>query len=163
MQKTSTAIDFLKEEHKRIEDVLFEIGEIESVVESNDTKNNMIQQAFNYIKICLEDGDIESALNELKKRKWNTREWVQGVFDRKCEGVIFLEVMKCQTCNKELTVKMEIEYSRNLGDYFCSPNCAMHYYFEYMQSTPFDVEDRKDELAKRRIKVINGKLYTEIW
>lgn len=76
MQKTATAIDFLKEEHKRIEDILFELGEIQEVAESNDTKNEMIQQAFRFIELRLEDGDAEAALNEIKQFKWSTRKWV---------------------------------------------------------------------------------------
>lgn len=69
-----------------------------------------------------------------------------------------MQVMRCKCCDKELTSDMEIEYSKNLGDYFCHPDCATHYYFEYMESTPFDVEDRDNDLKNLKIKVIDGKL-----
>ena len=71
-----------------------------------------------------------------------------------------MENMRCQYCDKELTSDMEIEYSKNTGDYFCKPDCAMSYYFEYMESTPFLINDKTpDELKERNIKVVNGKLY----
>lgn len=70
-----------------------------------------------------------------------------------------MEPLKCRSCGKELTVDMEVEYSQWLTEYFCHPDHAMDYYFNEMQSTPFDAEDRIDELEDRGLKLVNGKLY----
>lgn len=73
-----------------------------------------------------------------------------------------MKVMKCTGCDKELKSDMEIEYSQWLSSYFCHPNCATDYYFNEMQSTPFDVKDNPEELKERGIKVVNGKLYSSV-
>lgn len=52
--------------------------------------------------------------------------------------------MYCSRCNKELKANMEIEYSGELGEFFCSPDCAMDRYFEYMESKPIE-RDMFDE------------------
>ena len=70
-----------------------------------------------------------------------------------------MEIMKCTNCDKELTEDMEIEYSEEITSYFCNPDCATNYYYDYMRSTPFDVKDRYSELKDRNIKIKNGKLY----
>lgn len=70
-----------------------------------------------------------------------------------------MEIMKCESCSQELTSEMEIEYSESLTSYFCHPNCAMDYYFNEMQSTPFDVKDKVDELEEYGIEIIDGKLH----
>ena len=44
--------------------------------------------------------------------------------------------MLCARCGKALTPEMEIEYSRHLGEYFCSPDCATDRYYEYLDSEP---------------------------
>ena len=49
------------------------------------------------------------------------------------EGVI---VLKCDDCNKKLTIDMEIEYSSWLTEYFCDAKCAANRYFDYMGSLP---------------------------
>ncbi len=69
-------VEFLKEELTRIEDILFELGEIEEVRQSDDTTNNIIQEAFRFVELQLEHGDYINALEELKLRKWSTRKWV---------------------------------------------------------------------------------------
>lgn len=59
--------------------------------------------------------------------------------------------MKCTyaPCDKKLTVDMEIEYSHQVSSYFCSPECAESFYFEYMGST---VVERKE-----RVKLLKEK------
>lgn len=70
-----------------------------------------------------------------------------------------LEVLKCSTCDKELKSDMEIEHCRETGsDYFCNPDCAAAFYFEYMQSQNVDLTD-KDDLKENGIRIKNGKLY----
>lgn len=55
---------------------------------------------------------------------------------------------------------MEIEYSEELSAYFCHPDCATHYYYEYLRSVPFLPDEKtKDELNKNKITIIDGQLY----
>jgi hypothetical protein len=63
--------------------------------------------------------------------------------------------MKCR-CGKVLTDKMEVEYSRRLSEFFCSPDCAADAYFEYMESVPVDFTQELPD----GIKVVDGKLLT---
>ncbi|PAV30255.1 hypothetical protein CIL05_07240 [Virgibacillus profundi] len=70
-----------------------------------------------------------------------------------------MELLKCAKCDTELSDKMEIEYSRWVTEYFCNPDCAMSYYFEYMGSVPFDVHDLPESLKHNKVKAVNGKLY----
>jgi hypothetical protein len=37
---------------------------------------------------------------------------------------------------------MEVEHSAWLNEFFCSPSCAQDRYFEYMESTPVDFENK---------------------
>ncbi|MCL9969576.1 hypothetical protein MX569_03100 [Anoxybacillus kestanbolensis] len=69
-----------------------------------------------------------------------------------------LKKVLCGNCNKEIDVSMEIEYSDQINEFFCSPDCATNRYFEYMGSSFFDVTD-KGNLEKENIKIIKGKLY----
>ena len=46
--------------------------------------------------------------------------------------------IRCAKCGKELKSDMEIEYSEWINEFFCSPDCAMDRYFEYMQSCCVD-------------------------
>lgn len=70
-----------------------------------------------------------------------------------------MEALKCYSCNKELTNKTQIEYSNWLKEYFCDPDCAVNSYFNYMESTPLDLDLSRDELKERGIKLERGKLY----
>jgi hypothetical protein len=45
--------------------------------------------------------------------------------------------IKCK-CGKTLTPKMEVEYSQQINEFFCSPECAADRYFEYMSSCCVD-------------------------
>lgn len=57
-------------------------------------------------------------------------------------------IVRCSnpTCNKILTDKSEIEYSQELGLYFCNYDCAVDYYVDYMRSVPLDniIDDKED-------------------
>lgn len=64
----------------------------------------------------------------------------------------------CGNCKKELTKDMEIEYSEWINEYFCSPDCAMNRYFEYMESSTFDLTNEQ-LLKEHNIKIVNGKLF----
>ena len=65
-----------------------------------------------------------------------------------------METVKCKWCKKEITEDMEIEYSTECTEYFCSPNCAMEYYFERMGSSPIDKGNLNND-----VEFIDGKLY----
>lgn len=69
-----------------------------------------------------------------------------------------MEAMKCKRCEMELRADMEIEYSQHLTEYFCGPDCAQDYYFDYMMSSLVDLTDKED-LKDREIVIKNGKLY----
>jgi hypothetical protein len=71
-----------------------------------------------------------------------------------------LEALKCGNCEKELNLGMEIEYSREINEFFCNPDCAKDRYFDYMGSTVLDVED-SSIMKGEGIKAINGKLFVE--
>lgn len=67
-----------------------------------------------------------------------------------------MEVINCGSCKEPLTNKTEVEYSQEINEYFCNPDCATNRYFEYMQSRPIDFtsdDDTKDFVIKR------GKLF----
>lgn len=58
------------------------------------------------------------------------------------------------TCNRVLTDKTEIEYSQELGLYFCNQDCALEHYMDYMRSVPLDnlIDDKED------VHFVNGIL-----
>ncbi|UNY48819.1 hypothetical protein P9294_gp104 [Bacillus phage FADO] len=62
------------------------------------------------------------------------------------------EILKCGFCNKNITSKMDAEYSAYLTEYFCNPDCAKSEYFSYMGSRPVDIE------SEDNIEVKNGYL-----
>ncbi|MGG3012268.1 hypothetical protein ABEO98_22640 [Brevibacillus parabrevis] len=68
-----------------------------------------------------------------------------------------MEALKCRSCKKDLTMEMEIEYSQFITEFFCGPDCATNHYFDYMQSTPVDLEDA-EVLNDHEIKIVDGKL-----
>ena len=49
--------------------------------------------------------------------------------------------MKCANCGKELKRGMEIEYSNDLCEYYCEPDCATTRYYDAMRSTPISYGD----------------------
>lgn len=50
------------------------------------------------------------------------------------------EVIKCQQCGKPLnSKKMEVEYSEFLCEFYCSYDCAMNRFFNYMECTQIDL------------------------
>ncbi|RPF43368.1 hypothetical protein EDD70_2332 [Hydrogenoanaerobacterium saccharovorans] len=51
------------------------------------------------------------------------------------------EIVTCKTCKQALTDKMELEYSQEATELFCSPNCAMDFYFNRMESKPVTFEE----------------------
>lgn len=69
-----------------------------------------------------------------------------------------MNVLKCRTCQKELTNTMEIEFCGHTNDYFCNPDCASTFYFDYMKSNPIDLTDRED-LENDGVLIKRGKLY----
>jgi hypothetical protein len=73
-----------------------------------------------------------------------------------------LESLKCGNCDKELNVSMEVEYSREINEFFCTPDCAKEKYFTYMDSSVFDKEDRK-LIEEENLKIIDGKLFQIDW
>lgn len=68
-------------------------------------------------------------------------------------------LLYCGQCEKVLTKDMEVEYSREIGEYFCSPDCATTRYYDYMSSSPLesDVFDEYD------IKILpDGRLFKKV-
>jgi len=61
--------------------------------------------------------------------------------------------LKCKRCGKELTPDMDIEYSALECEYFCGIDCAMDYYFNFMQSINIYLEESED------LEVIDGKVF----
>ena len=50
--------------------------------------------------------------------------------------------MKCRNCKKVITKDMEeLEYSDEFTAIFCSPSCAMNYYFDQAGSIPVSYEE----------------------
>ncbi len=52
--------------------------------------------------------------------------------------------MKCKRCKKILTKDMELEYSQHCTELFCSPDCAMDYYFNYLESKPVSFTEARE-------------------
>lgn len=52
-----------------------------------------------------------------------------------------MEAITCGSCDKPLSLDMEIEYSRFINEFFCNPECAKVRYFDYLASTVFDKDD----------------------
>ena len=50
-------------------------------------------------------------------------------------------IVKCKFCGKELNTEMEIEYSAEVCELFCCPDCATSFYYDYMESKPVDKID----------------------
>lgn len=64
--------------------------------------------------------------------------------------------LKCKKCGMVLNTSMEVEYSRWVNEFFCSPDCALDYYFNYMDSAPVDF----DNIPEDNIAIDgNGDLY----
>jgi len=53
------------------------------------------------------------------------------------------EQVCCKFCKKPLTTNMQLEYSEEISEIFCSPDCAITYYFEYMRSKLIEIADLK--------------------
>lgn len=68
-----------------------------------------------------------------------------------------MEILCCNQCGKELDTSMEVEYSRDINELFCSPDCATDRYFDVMQSISVDFTD-SEFLMNENFRIINGKL-----
>lgn len=68
-----------------------------------------------------------------------------------------MKELKCGNCKKILTNDMEIEYSEECCEYFCNPDCATNFYYDYMRSKPIDIENLENGII-----VDNGKLYKKL-
>jgi hypothetical protein len=71
-----------------------------------------------------------------------------------------MEYLKCARCNILLTFEMEIEHSKWLGEFYCSPDCATDRYFDYMESTPLEFDENNvAEVDNIKLKYDkNGKI-----
>jgi hypothetical protein len=72
-----------------------------------------------------------------------------------------MEMVKCGSCEKEIDVSMEIEYSQEINEFFCHPDCATNKYFDCMQSMVFDRTD-EEFLKNENVKIVKGKLI-KVW
>jgi hypothetical protein len=59
------------------------------------------------------------------------------------------EKMICYNCKKTLKEGMEIEYSEQIGEYFCSPDCATNVYFDYMGSHIMSYADMMKRIKEK--------------
>lgn len=66
-----------------------------------------------------------------------------------------MELIKCGSCDKPITNKTEVEYSLEINEFYCNPDCAKDKYFDYMQSRPIDFENDNDD----DFIITKGKLY----
>jgi hypothetical protein len=68
-----------------------------------------------------------------------------------------MDKMMCgnDKCSKVLDTSMEIEFSRKINQFYCSPDCARDSYFDYMDSVNVDVNDQ-ELLDSENVKVVNG-------
>lgn len=67
-----------------------------------------------------------------------------------------MEIIKCGSCNTAITNKTEVEYSLEIHEFFCNPDCARNRYFDYMQSRPVDFLDNNTDFV-----IIKGELFEE--
>lgn len=67
-----------------------------------------------------------------------------------------MEAIICGSCKKPITNKTEMEYSDEINEYFCNPDCATNKYFDYMRSRPIDfsIDDGTEEFVIKK-----GKLF----
>lgn len=66
------------------------------------------------------------------------------------------DLIYCGNCGKALTNTMEIEYSGELNEFYCCPDCATNRYFDYMESKPIE----QDKYKEYNIIVLNdGNLF----
>jgi hypothetical protein len=52
-----------------------------------------------------------------------------------------MDIIKCGHCGKKLNKRTEIEYSSWVNAFFCDPDCAKSFYFEFMHSAPLDISE----------------------
>jgi hypothetical protein len=71
-----------------------------------------------------------------------------------------VEVIKCKNCKQELTENMEVEYSDEINEFFCKPDCATDYYYDLLRSGPVIDDEKRTEL---KVKIIDGKLHKEMY
>jgi len=61
---------------------------------------------------------------------------------RRMKGLNDDEPLCCHNCDKPITDNTpEPEYSVYLGRVFCSPDCALDSYWEYMESAPVEKDE----------------------
>lgn len=69
-----------------------------------------------------------------------------------------MKVVRChnETCNKELVESMQIEYSVEYGEYYCSLDCAIENYIDRARNQI--LADHINEEYHNDIEFKNGKL-----
>lgn len=69
-----------------------------------------------------------------------------------------MKVVRCynETCNKELVESMQIEYSVEYGEYYCSLDCAIENYIDRARNQI--LADHINEEYHNEIEFKNGKL-----
>ncbi len=69
------------------------------------------------------------------------------------------EVMRCEVCGKILRTHMEIEWSKELNEFYCSPDCATTRYFDYLDSRQLEPDNFEEIQQYTNVLVKNGKYY----
>jgi len=67
------------------------------------------------------------------------------------------EIIKCESCGKEISNKTEVEYSQYLSAFFCNFDCAVEHFMDYMQCTPFSFDPH--EMKGKQVRLVRGKLH----
>lgn len=71
--KKAELVQFLKDEHRRIEDALYQLGEIRELKKDPETINNYIRDRFSDALMYLNHknyAELEKLLERAKKEKW---------------------------------------------------------------------------------------------
>lgn len=71
--KKSEIVDYLMEDYKRLEDILYSLGEIKEFVQEPKTLNRYIQDQFSDALMLLNAGkldDLKEHLEIMEKKQW---------------------------------------------------------------------------------------------
>lgn len=71
--KKSEIIEYLLEDYKRLEDILYSLGEIKEFVQEPETLNRYIQDQFSDALMLLNAGkldDLKEHLEIMEKKQW---------------------------------------------------------------------------------------------
>ncbi len=56
---------------------------------------------------------------------------------------------RCDRCEIVFTKEMQLEYSDELCETYCSPDCATDKYYDHMRSYPITFEEMLNKVVKK--------------